>query len=437
MSQTTYPSTSGLNRRSIRLLRGLASLAVIALLSVRWYTTHQDPTVTIPNPVMPTPNAFDFYVKAGNAITNQKRIQIDEGVSSTPTVRYTLAQKDEILRQNSGVIDSLHAGFAYPYVNPPMRSFDTDSRYYSKFREVARLLALQGQVRTEEGDWGGAAESYLDAMQMGEEIPHGSPLIGALVGIGCQAIGRRPMWKVVDHLDALQTRAAIDRLTNMLDRDVPFADSLQEEKWQVQAEMMDLFHNKPMKSASASSDTEEYHIAPSPVSMADLVYFFTSKKRIMHDFTVYMDQSSEQARQPYSLHLPPLHEPTDVINKILLPVFMNARFKAVDCETQNALLLVTLALHAFRLEQGHYPNTLAELAPGCLKRLPNDPFAAQGTFHYRLKGQSYLLYSVGPDGKDDGGTPIYDVKKQVGNHLETRYSVEKDSIGDVIAGTNL
>ncbi|MCW3100051.1 MAG: hypothetical protein JWL77_5669 [Chthonomonadaceae bacterium] len=419
MSQTTYPSTSGLNRRSIRLLRRLASLAVIALLGVRWYTTHQDPTVTIPNPVLPTPNAFDFYVKAGNAITDDRKLH--DAASSAPTVRYTRAQKETLVRENAGVIDTLHQSFAYRYQNPAERSLFAEMPYYAKFRELGRLLALQGSLRAEEGDWDGATESYLDAMQMGEEIPHGSPLIGALVGIGCQSMGRRPMWKAVDHLDARQSRVAIDRLTADIDRHLSVADSMQEEKWLGQAEMMQMCHS------------------PSMTSMANLVFFFYSKKRVMHDYTVYMDRNIQQARQPYSLHPPPPREPTDPINVIILPVFSYTytRMQDTNSETQNGLLLITLALRAFRLEHGHYPNTLTELAPGYLKRLPDDPFAAQGTFHYRLKGQSYVLYSVGPDGEDNGGTPIYDAKKQVGNHPEARYSVEQGSIGDVVAGKNM
>ena len=170
--------------------------------------------------------------------------------------------------------------------------------------------------------------------------------------------------------------------------------------------------------------------------MAELLYFFASKKRIMHDFTAYMDQSAQQARRPYSLHLPPPHEPTDIINMILLPVFMNSRLGEVNCETQNGFLLVSLALHAYRLEHGHYPATLTELTSGYLSRLPVDPFTGQGTFKYRVKGKSYTLYSVGPDGKDDGGKPIDDPKRIVGSHPESRYNIHDNSLGDVVAGKN-
>ncbi|MHC5540499.1 hypothetical protein ACYOEI_19950, partial [Singulisphaera rosea] len=47
------------------------------------------------------------------------------------------------------------------------------------------------------------------------------------------------------------------------------------------------------------------------------------------------------------------------------------------------------------------------LTPGLLSAIPSDPFAAkQGPLVYRNTGSGALLYSVGPDGKDDGGTPV-------------------------------
>jgi hypothetical protein len=113
------------------------------------------------------------------------------------------------------------------------------------------------------------------------------------------------------------------------------------------------------------------------------------------------------------------------------------RIKDVVCETQNGLLLVVLALHAYRLEHGHYPASLAELAPAYLKKLPDDPFALQGTFQYRLDSNNYVLYSVGPDGKDDGGKPIDDPKKAADANPNARYSIEKNSVGDVVAGKNI
>jgi hypothetical protein len=65
-----------------------------------------------------------------------------------------------------------------------------------------------------------------------------------------------------------------------------------------------------------------------------------------------------------------------------------------------------VALTIFKNEKGFVPDTLDLLTPSLLTSLPLDPFT-QGNFRYKKTGRnSYLLYSVWIDGKDDGGTPL-------------------------------
>ena len=73
-------------------------------------------------------------------------------------------------------------------------------------------------------------------------------------------------------------------------------------------------------------------------------------------------------------------------------------------EARLRLLMTDLAIRQFQSERGVYPNRLTELVPQFLQALPRDPFSTNG-FIYRLQTNGFLLYSVGPDGKDDGGTP--------------------------------
>jgi hypothetical protein len=426
----TSPASGSVRRPALFSL-GAIGLMLVGIVCLWWTSAMKTPVVHSPTPVMPHPNAFDFYVTAGNAVTGDK--QISDAIASKPTATYTLAQKEALVQQNVGAINTLHQGFAYPYLNPPSRSVTTLYPYYAKFRGMARLLSLRGRVRAARGDWNGAADSYLDAIRIGEDMPRGSVLIGYLVGVACQAIGRRPMWETVDHLNAAQSRAAATRLESIMDRHFPFADTLQEEKWFGQYALLDMFSD-PKKLAS---DPGEDPANSAAQHLTVLVYLAYSKRRIMGNYTTWMDQSSQVARQPYGLHLPSPPLPSDPINRVVLPVFSQARLKEVTCETQDGLLLVTLALHAFHLEHGHYPASLTELAPGYLKRLPDDPFAVQGTFKYLVKGGSYVLYSVGPDGNDDGGTPIDDPKQATTSSKNARYYIYENSVGDVVAGKNI
>jgi hypothetical protein len=72
--------------------------------------------------------------------------------------------------------------------------------------------------------------------------------------------------------------------------------------------------------------------------------------------------------------------------------------------------LTALALHRWRLEKGDYPDRLADLVEaGYLARAPADPYT-DGPLVYRVKDDSFTLYSMGPNFEDDGGMPGYDRK---------------------------
>jgi len=85
----------------------------------------------------------------------------------------------------------------------------------------------------------------------------------------------------------------------------------------------------------------------------------------------------------------------------------NQRFErqAKSAEARLRLLMTDLAIRQSQSERGVYPIRLGDLVPQFLQALPRDPFGTNG-FIYRTQTNGFLLYSVGPDGKDDGGTPI-------------------------------
>jgi hypothetical protein len=72
---------------------------------------------------------------------------------------------------------------------------------------------------------------------------------------------------------------------------------------------------------------------------------------------------------------------------------------------RERLLAAELALRCYQSDQGHPPARLSELATNYLSRVPEDQFSGQPLI-YRAQGTNWLIYSVGPDGVDDGGKPI-------------------------------
>ncbi len=71
-------------------------------------------------------------------------------------------------------------------------------------------------------------------------------------------------------------------------------------------------------------------------------------------------------------------------------------------KSQLDVTRIALALAACLAEQGEYPENLADLSPDYLAEIPKDLFA-EYDFRYARTDAAYLLYGVGPNGKDEGG----------------------------------
>jgi hypothetical protein len=77
--------------------------------------------------------------------------------------------------------------------------------------------------------------------------------------------------------------------------------------------------------------------------------------------------------------------------------------QAAERDRQTAdNVAVAFALAWYRCDHGRYPKTLEALAPKYLTKAPQDRFSGAGLV-YRPSEKGYLFYSVGVDGRDDGG----------------------------------
>jgi len=82
-----------------------------------------------------------------------------------------------------------------------------------------------------------------------------------------------------------------------------------------------------------------------------------------------------------------------------------ARRKAARIETARNTVITTIALKRYELRHHQLPATLDELTPDLLKTVTIDCMDGE-PLRYRSAGNDrFVLYSVGEDGKDDGGDP--------------------------------
>jgi hypothetical protein len=69
------------------------------------------------------------------------------------------------------------------------------------------------------------------------------------------------------------------------------------------------------------------------------------------------------------------------------------------------VLRAGIAMYRYRAKNSAFASKLEDLVPEFLDALPEDPYT-RGPLRFRRMGDdSWAVYSVGPDGADDGGEP--------------------------------
>ncbi len=92
----------------------------------------------------------------------------------------------------------------------------------------------------------------------------------------------------------------------------------------------------------------------------------------------------------------------DLLVSIIMPNISRASEIHDRVVMQRRLTEVALALAVCKAERRRYPRNLVELKPKYLKEIPDDLFTEK-PLRYKRTDKGYLLYSVGPNMKDDGG----------------------------------
>jgi hypothetical protein len=99
-----------------------------------------------------------------------------------------------------------------------------------------------------------------------------------------------------------------------------------------------------------------------------------------------------------------------IITSMLTPAEGVASTAEDRWKMQFELTILAFALAEYRAERGHYPAKVTTLVPKYVNEVPKDIFNNDADLHYSREGDGYLLYSVGSNGKDDGGKTWGDAK---------------------------
>jgi hypothetical protein len=98
--------------------------------------------------------------------------------------------------------------------------------------------------------------------------------------------------------------------------------------------------------------------------------------------------------------------PYTVIARRAAPDFIRAASTLALVQTRAHQALIACGLERHRVAHGQFPETLDKLVPDYLAKLPHDVINGQSLKYRRTQDGSFILYSVGWNETDDGGTVV-------------------------------
>jgi hypothetical protein len=305
-----------------------------------------------------------------------------------------------------------------------------------KCRDAASALSARAMLRIQEGKYDDAWQDLLACHRLGRLVGRGSTLIEALVGFAIDAVASKADLQYLaradlsadqlrDRLKDLQALPPLPPLADKLDLGERFGylDAVQ----QVRRGGMDALN------AIADSQAPKQPAAGQQNSLAEIDWTPVLRGgNVWHDrmaAALRVKDRAERERELGKIHddLKALKAVTNppwiaarvvlgngsadtkagkVVGDILITLLMPAVQKVQQAHDRDEQLQnneqVAFALAAYRRDEGKYPGKLGDLAPKYLTPVPDDLFSG-GPLIYHPSDKGYLFYSVGVNGKDEGG----------------------------------
>jgi hypothetical protein len=276
---------------------------------------------------------------------------------------------------------------------------------------LADLLTMQAKACEQRHDWAGAMKFCLDCMKLGSQIPHGGPIVSMFWAESASSECRWDLGHVVsDHLTPTQLRSAAQQVAQIDDNTVSYADVLQNEKQGAQASMLELFHAHMWRHTFWSSIFDSCYPSTSDSQTAlHEIEAGTLAPRLSYDFfSSFMDKAVANAKLPWPQQNQDLLKsmPMDVLCRETLPSFAPNGYSQYELHADLRMLEVRLAIKAYGIDHHAMPTSLNQLVPKYIASIPIDPFTDNQPLKYRVFELGYAIYSVGPDGVDNGGTEL-------------------------------
>ncbi|MDY3561274.1 hypothetical protein R5W23_002549 [Gemmata sp. JC673] len=292
-------------------------------------------------------------------------------------------------------------------------------------RALAQALVARALLRAHEGKLDAAWVDLIACHRLGLHLMHGGTFIESLVGIAVRAIAANATLAYLEHTD-LTSQQLLAKLKEL--QDLPAAPPA--------ADVVDLGERlnalDVLQMVRSGKDGPD-HPTPEGAQALDMIEWEPAFRKMNAAFDQMVaamrltDRAArekqlnavgtdldEVARKNRDLNILQKwarannpgkfvgKEIGDVLSALVMPGLQKCQWSFDRATQTDRNLQLAFALAAYRKDTGRYPAKLADLAPKYMAAVPDDLFTGK-PLTYQPAEKGYFFYSVGENGKDDGG----------------------------------
>jgi hypothetical protein len=322
----------------------------------------------------------------------------------------------EVLAQNEAALKLLHKGASMTACRYPVdftRGYARGPGHLSELREGIDLLSLEMLLCAEDGQSGLAVESACSCFGLASSLVSEPTTISQLVRFKCQMT-------VAERLDRVLTEVTLtDEQISQLESVLTQAENMEGLMRAYVRDRCTVLVDYDLSRRAMSAPVrfwptlEEFR----QLTWRDAYYFPTGRiegrrQATSSLFELEVLTSIELRTACIRASQLPFPEQISLAKQIesqesnfstflMMPASTRAMFKQVKCIALMRDARAALAIERYRLTTGHLPDKFTDSALV-------DPFDGQ-PLRYKKLAKGYVVYSIGEDGKDDGGDEKKDI----------------------------
>ncbi len=327
------------------------------------------------------------------------------------------AEISNLLASNQAALRLLHSAASLEASRYPVNLKDgafTLLPHLSKVKVAVMLLCAESQLHSAHGEYEMAVQSLVAAGRLADSLRAEPLLISQLVRISnWDIIFSRLQWNlnVVSLTD--EQLGSLQRLLNEAEQPQAFARGLAGE----QANGLAFFTNRRAQSlllSSGSASSDDASVSLRAVLLFDFLKLTGQFQKDKAFYLTAMATNLAAAIQPYparfslsqrsSATVPAPPGRFYIVSRLFLPALGRTFVKDAEHAARIRVMEAVLAVERYRRAHSEaLPASLNELVPAFLDTVPQDPIDGQ-PLRFKKLPKGYVIYSIGSDGKDDGGT---------------------------------